>query len=189
MDKSIPKYPRILAIAPSTQGFGYAVIKDLNMLADWGVKWVEGDKNKACLAKVNGLIVHYEPHVVVLEDMSAKGSRRPLRIRNLTRQIIAAVKRQNIPVAVFSRQQMKRSYLPDGKGTRYDLTKVIAERFLDELGDLLPPKRRTSMVEHPRMAMFDAVALALMVRSRGACHVKRGRTQPLLQVDLDLFVN
>jgi Holliday junction resolvasome RuvABC endonuclease subunit len=173
MDKNIPKYPRILAIAPSTRGFGYAVIRDLNTLADWGMKWAKRDKNRTCLVKVNDLIAHFEPHFIALEDMSAKGSRRPVRIRNLTKQIIAAVKRQNIHMAVFTRQQMKQAYLPDGKGTRYDLSKVMAERFLDELGDLLPPKRRTSMVEHPRMAMFDAVALALMIRSRTLNRISR----------------
>jgi Holliday junction resolvasome RuvABC endonuclease subunit len=174
MNKNIPRYPRILAIAPSTQGFGYAVVKDLNMLADWGVKWVGKDKNKMCLVKISGLIALHEPHIVSLEDTSAKDSRRPLRIRNLTKQIIAAGKRRNIHVAVFSRQEMKRANLPDGKGTRYDLARTIADSFTDELGELLPPKRRTSMVEHPRMAMFDAVALALMV------HLSQARSQQRL---------
>jgi len=46
------KHFRILAIAPATRGFGFAVLEGLDMLADWGVKEAKGDKNNQSLGKV-----------------------------------------------------------------------------------------------------------------------------------------
>ena len=59
MKNTIPKYPRILAIAPSTRGFGFAIVEGLNTLVDWGVKNVEGDKNAGSLARVKAMIAPY----------------------------------------------------------------------------------------------------------------------------------
>ena len=164
MKMHLPKYPRILGIAVSKYGLGYAVMKDVNVLFDWGVKWVRKDRDRACLAKVKRLMAHYEPHIVALEDTLAKGSLRPARIRNLTRRIVFLVKSCKVAPAIFSRQEMKRAYFPGGEATRHNLAMLMAERFADDIGHLLPPKRKAWMVEHPRLAMFDAVALASMVR-------------------------
>lgn len=165
MEKVIPKYPRILAIAPSREGIGFAVMDGLNNLINWGVKWTRGDKNKAGVAKAKELIVRYEPEVIALEDASADGSHRGRRLRELMKRIVALSANKNVPVALFSRKQMKWTFLLDGDGTRHDLVAAIAARFPDELGRHLPPERRPWMDEDHRMAMFDAVALALMVRT------------------------
>lgn len=71
-----PKHFRILAIAPGTRGFGFAVLEGKNTLVDWGVKTVQGNKNVQSLAKVKELITHYQPGVLVLQDTSTKSSRR-----------------------------------------------------------------------------------------------------------------
>jgi hypothetical protein len=57
-----------------------------------------------------------------------------------------------------------RGFFADGCGTKHALAEIIAERFPKELGFRLPPKRRAWMSEDSRMDIFDAVALALMVR-------------------------
>ena len=164
MKKTIPKYPRILAIAPSTRGFGFALIEGLDTLVDWGVKSVTGDKNKASVAKVKEMIVHYEPDVLVLEDASVKSSRRSPRIRALSKRIIAVASSRNVIVALFSREQVRRAFFADGQGTKHALAEIIANKFPEELGFRLPPKRRPWMSEDYRMDIFDAVALALVLR-------------------------
>jgi hypothetical protein len=47
-----------------------------------------------------------------------------------------------------------------GCETRDEIAAVLARLFLD-LHWRLPPKRRAWQSEHPRMAMFDAIALGL----------------------------
>ena len=163
MNKSLPKYPRILAIAPSTKGFGYAVFEGHKMLVHWGVKSVKGDKNAGAIEKVEHMIARYNPQVMVLEETASKESRRSLRIKKLTKRLVAVAEKRTIKVVLFSQKQIRRVSLGDDPGTKHALAKSIAERFPEELGFLLPPKRRTWTSQDSRMDIFDAVALALMV--------------------------
>src|SRR6266436_498973 len=80
---------RILAVAPSTRGVGFAVLEGQDLLADWGFKTVKKEaKNAQSLKKVEELLAQYQPGVLVLEDVSVKGSRRSPRIRKLFQQFI-----------------------------------------------------------------------------------------------------
>ena len=162
MKKIQPKHFRILAIAPSTRGFGFAVLEWQETLVDWGVKTVKGDKNVQSLAKVEKLITHYQPGTLVLEDASAKNSRRSPRIRKLSQQIIKMAANRKASVKLFSRDQMMKTFIPDGQGTKHALAEILAKRFPEELGSRLPPKRKPWMSEDSRMNIFDAVALAMM---------------------------
>ena len=136
---------------------------DGETLADWGVKTVTGDKNAESLAKVEEMIAHYRPGVLVLQDASAKHSRRSPRIRELSKGVVALAATRKVKVRLFSREQVMKSFFAEGEGTKHALAELIAKQFPEELGDRLPPKRRAWMSEDARMDIFDAVALALMI--------------------------
>jgi len=174
MNLAYPKHLRILAIAPSTRGFGFAILDGGETLVDWGVKSVRQEKNTRCLAKVEKLITHYEPEIIVLQDHSTKNCRRSPRIRALSQQIIDLASSRNVGVALFSQEQVRRIFFANGQGTKYALAKIIAVRFPEELGARLPPKRLPWMSEDYRMDIFDAVALVLVFR-----HKKRKSKQLL----------
>lgn len=171
MNQINPKHFRILAIAPSTRGFGFAVLEGQETLVDWGVKTVKkGGKNKQSLAKVEKLIADYQPGVLVLEDVSAKNSRRQPRIRKLCQQIITMAANRKVMVKLFSRDQVRKTFIADGRGTKHAVAEIIAKRFPGQLVLQLPPKRKPWMSEDSRMNIFDAVALALVFRLK---YVKR----------------
>jgi Holliday junction resolvasome RuvABC endonuclease subunit len=153
---------RVLAIAPSIRGFGFAVIEGRDTLVDWGVKTVQGNKNANSLRKVEELIAHYQPGVLVLQD--TENSRRSARIKALSRKIIAMAATRNVSVKLFSQEQVRRTFFDDGKGTKHAVAEILAKRFPEELASRLPPKRKPWMSEDYRMNIFDAVALALMFR-------------------------
>lgn len=161
MNRINPKHIRILAIAPSTRGFGFAVVEGQETLVDWGVKSIKGDKNNGSVTKIEELIAHYQSGVLVLPDYSTKHSRRSARIRELSQRIIAMASSRNVRVALFSREQVKRVFLANGQGTKHALAEILAKRFPGELGFRLPSKRRPWMSEDYRMDIFDAVSLAL----------------------------
>jgi Holliday junction resolvasome RuvABC endonuclease subunit len=165
-----PKQLLILAIAPVTRGFGFAVLEGRDMLVDWGVKTVKGkgNKNAKSLAHVEELIARYQPGVLVLEDASAKGSRRHPRIRRLCQQIIKVAATRKVSLKLFSREQVLNTFIPDGQGTKHALAEIIAKQFSDQLGSKLPPKRKAWMREHYQMGIFDAAALALVLRKSHA---------------------
>ena len=161
MNRASRKHSRILAIAPSTRGFGFAVLEGQDTLVDWGVKSVKGDKNNRSLEKVEWLIVHYQPAAVVLQDYSTKQSRRSARIKALSQKIVAAAPNRNTRVALLSHQLVRRAFFADSRGTKYALAEILVKQFPEELGFRLPPKRRPWMSEDYRMDIFDAVALGL----------------------------
>src|SRR5580658_6458703 len=101
-----PKQFRILAIAPVTRGFGFAVLEGQDTLVNWGVKVIQGkgNKNAKSLAKLEELITHYQPGMLVLEDASANGSLRHPRIRRLVPQIIKMAATRKANVTLFSRE-------------------------------------------------------------------------------------
>jgi Holliday junction resolvasome RuvABC endonuclease subunit len=162
MNQIQSKHFRILAIAPSTRGFGFAVLEGQETLVDWGVKTVKGDKNIQSLAKVEKLIAHYRPGVLVLEDAAAKNSRRSPRIKTLSQKIITMAAGRTVKVKLYSRDRVMKTFISDGERTKHALAEIIAKRFPEQLGSRLPPKRRPWMSEDYRMDIFDAVALALM---------------------------
>jgi hypothetical protein len=164
MKNKLPKYPRILAIAPSTRGFGFALLEGLNTLVDWGVRSITGDKNTDSVAKLGEILGHYQPDVMVLENISSKLFRRSARIRDLSKRMIALAKGRDIPVVLFSREEVRQRFFTKDFGTKHALAEILAAKFRDELGFRLPPKRQPWMSEDYRMNIFDAVALALMIR-------------------------
>ncbi len=159
-----PKHFRILAIAPVTNGVGFAVLEGKDTLADWGVKNVAGKKNAGALANIKGLIFRYRPDVVVMENTLAKGSRRCARVRELTPQIIKFTKANNIKTELLSRDELVQFFIPGGKGTNHYVAEIIAGKFPAQLGAKLPPKRKPWMPQHYQMAIFLAVALSLTQR-------------------------
>jgi Holliday junction resolvasome RuvABC endonuclease subunit len=156
---------RIIAVAPSTRGFGFVVMENGNLI-DWGVKAAKGDKNAQCLAKIEKLFVHYRFNRLVLEDYNARGSCRAPRIKTLGREIVALAESHKVKVATFSRKRVKQTFFDDGKGTKHDIARIVADRFSEELGSRLPPERRAWMSEHYAMSIFEAVALAVVFRTQ-----------------------
>jgi Holliday junction resolvasome RuvABC endonuclease subunit len=151
----------VLAIAPSTVGFGFAVL-DGDKLVDWGIKTANGNKNRESLRKLEAMIIHYKPGVLVLEDYAAEGCQRRQRIKSLGIQIVAFARKHDLRVRMVSRQQVKKKLLPNGKGNKDDIAESIAKRFPEELGPRLPRKRKSWMREAYQMGIFDALALALI---------------------------
>ncbi|MEI6196805.1 MAG: hypothetical protein WCS42_21020 [Verrucomicrobiota bacterium] len=166
MNQTNKKDFRILAIAPSYRGFGFVVLEGQDSLVEASDKTVKGDKNAQSLRKVDELIARYQPGVLVLENTSAKNSRRWPRIQALCKQIISHTVARKVTVKLYSREQVMKIFLPDGQGTKHDLAQIMAKRFPEQLGPKLPPKRKFYMNEDPRMAIFDAVALAMVFRMK-----------------------
>jgi hypothetical protein len=102
--------------------------------------------------------------VLVLEDAAAKGSLRYQRIQKLVPQIVKLAEKHKVKVELFSRGQVMQVFLPDGQGTKHALAEIVARQFPEQLGSKLPPKRKAWMREHYQMGIFQAVALALMLR-------------------------
>ena len=149
-----------MGIAPSSRGFGFAVVTKKNGLIDWGVKVVKtGNKNERCLSSVTHLLEIYGPHTIGLEDHS-KNARRCGRIEELVYGIITLAEENGIRVKRLSRKQINSKLLRNERGTRHQIAKYLANAYKDQLSFRLPAKRRLWQSEAYQMDIFAAVALA-----------------------------
>lgn len=157
-------YSRILAIDLSTRGFGFALLDGQNTLCNWGAKRVQSDVNNWCVERIRELIAHNKPDIVVIQNLSAKNTRRSQRIKVLSKRIIAVAAQNKVEVRMLTREEVMLAFFGENEGTKYEIAKGIAAKYSDELGFLLPPERKAWMNEDYRMDVFDAVALALTLR-------------------------
>jgi Holliday junction resolvasome RuvABC endonuclease subunit len=148
---------RVLAIDPTSKGFGFAVLEDPTVLIDWGLKRASGDRNVKSLEKAAELIERYRPEVLVVERTAAKGSRRCPRVRKLIEDLIALALDRRLRTRRISRRRVQRCFSEIGSATKRQIAVALVERF-PELEPHLPPVRKPWMSEDGRMGIFDAVA-------------------------------
>ena len=158
-NKSI-KEKRVLAIDPTTKGFGFAVMEGPERLIDWGVKEAKKKKNDRCLEIIADLANQYEPDAIVIEDYAGKGSRRCRRVEGLIDCILDLGLKRRIPIRKFSRAKVQEAFYELGAKTKHQISTAIAQR-IPELAPRLPPYRKCWMSEDYRMNIFDAVSFAL----------------------------
>jgi hypothetical protein len=153
---------RVLAISLSSRGFGYAVMEGNNRVVAYGNKVINKNKNARVLVHIEKVITRYQPGLLVLQDVNAKGTHRDPRIKGLNRKIIALMKKRRLTTAKLSGTKLRITLLGNPKGTKHEMAESLAKTFPDELASRLPPKRNFYNSEDVRMDIFDAVALALV---------------------------
>src|SRR5205823_2825567 len=126
MSRAYTKDIRVLAIDPSTRGFGFAVLEGPNRLIDWGVKETKTDKKKRSLELIADLTERYQPSVVVIEDYEGKGSRRCGRVRELINDISKLAVKRKVKVRSFSRAKVKQTFSESGASNKQDIALDIA---------------------------------------------------------------
>ncbi len=150
----------VLAVYPSTRGFGYVAFEGPRFPIDWGVKRVRGNKNTESIKKIAELLRFYRPDTLVLEDYRGRASRRARRIERLIDGAAELARCERIEPRSYSRDAIRRCFADTGRVNKYEIAQIIARQF-PELGLHLPPERKIWMSEDPRMNIFDAAALAL----------------------------
>lgn len=150
----------ILAIYPNARGFGYAFFENPAEVRDCGVVSILPICNKRCLARVQKFISHYEPTLVVLQDLNVTHSRKSLRVKKLIASITQYCQDKGLPVKAYSQEQIRFVFDQFKVYTKYEIAKRITE-WLPQLQKKMPRFRKPWMCEDYHMGMFDAIALAL----------------------------
>lgn len=158
---------RILAVSLSTEGFGYAVMETDNAFVDFGNKVVPKDKNTHSLTHIEKLIVQYQPVVLILHDVNAKGTFRSKRIKELHQSVVAMARKHKIKVTKLSNTELRTVLVGEPKATKHDMAVRVGNLFPEELADRVPPKRKLWKSQLSRMDIFDAVGLAVVFWMKG----------------------
>jgi hypothetical protein len=101
------------------------------------------------------------PDVVVLQNMSDRGTRRVPRIQELNRRIAELVHLRGIVVHKYSRAEVLDDFNKLAATTKQKIAEMIAKQ-VPSFSLYVPPERKPWMSEDPRMGIFDAAALAWM---------------------------
>ncbi len=162
MRQSFSNTRRVLAIDPYHKGFGFAVLEEPLQLIDFGLKIPTTGKGKGNvhLKKVERIIDHYRPDVLVVEDSQARECRRWRKARDALHGIEKLASYRNVEYVRLSRSVVYQIVASQGTPTKYIVAVEIAKRF-PELESYLPRPRKSWDSEYDTMNIFDATALAL----------------------------
>ena len=150
----------VLAIHPTSKGFGWALFESPLAPVDWGLTRVNAKRNAGSLARFEKLLLRYEPKVVVFEEFSERPARRVKRIQELCQQMIVVASNRGIYTPIYSRETIRDCFESSGARTRRDIALSISEQ-IEVFRHRMPRERKRWDSEDVRQSLFDAVALAL----------------------------
>ncbi len=150
----------VLAIHPTSRGFGWVLFESPLTPVDWGLASVKAKRSVRSLARFVRLLDRYEPRVVVFEQFNDHPARRANRIQELCRQMIKLAGRRGIYTPIYSRETIRECFESSGARTRREIALSIAKQ-IGVFRQRLPRERKRWDSEDVRQSLFDAVALAL----------------------------
>ena len=160
------KRVRVLAVDPTSKGFGFAVIEVDLFLVDYGVARVWSSRLRAFIDRTYSFVEKYRPVMIVLPRVGSVKSR--ARTEAKLSALAAHLRLHHHTVVMLPRDIILKTFEPSGT-TKHEIAIAIAKAY-PELTSRLPRKRRPWMSEDESMNVFDAVALALTVLSNPRNH-------------------
>jgi len=151
---------RLLAVDPATPGFGFVVLEGPLRLLDWGLKKAIGNKQDVALEQIGELVTHYQPSVIVVENIRGKGSRRCARVRKMIHAIMKQAEQNGVEIQLVSPGKVREMFATTKAMNKDQRSRAIANQF-PEIEPILPPVRKIWMSEPFGSTIFDAMAFAL----------------------------
>ena len=161
--------PKILAIDLRHRRFGYAVFEGHRSLLDSGLRFYRavGEAEAAMANKrLKALLKSFSPSAIVIKRERWDRAQTSLHIRSLIEVMSQVASEHSIPICLIAHDDVRKTFRNLGCETR-DETAAALARIFPELVWRVPPKRRAWQSEHPRMAIFDAIALGLAYWQHG----------------------
>lgn len=160
MSRGKPGY-FVLSVYPTSRGLAFVIFEGSESPYDWGVTEVKGpNKNKRTLSLIKKLLVRYRPDVLVVEDTSAAGSRRSMRVRRLHRLIAHLAATEHVDLHRYTRSDIVSCFSTIGALTKHEIAQAIA-KHIPAFVHRIPRPRKPWMSEDPRQSLFDAAALGI----------------------------
>ena len=155
------RYNLVLSVYLTAHGFTFTLFEGMLAPVDWGIVRRDGpEKNRRCLKAIAGLLGRYRPDVLILQDTSWTGARRPRRITSLNAAIFRMAENLAVAVCAFSPDQVRAAFSSVQPFTKHALGVAII-KHIPALEAFLPEPRKWWDSANPRMGLFDAAALAL----------------------------
>jgi hypothetical protein len=154
---------RILAIDLRGRRFGYVVFEGHKRLLDYGTGSypVAGNDELVATGKALAEVLRlYPPSAIVVKAERWDATDATPGARSVMDGMINEARSRSIPICLVNRDDIRHTFYVLGCETKYEIASALT-RIFPELVWKLPPKREIWKSEHPRMPMFDAIALGL----------------------------
>src|SRR6266487_4185909 len=123
------RHDLVFAIHIQSRGFAFVLFDRGLFPVDWGVHEVRGaNKNARCLEQIASLFELHTPDVLVLQDMSDRGTPRAPRIQELNRRTEDLAHQLEIAVRRYPRAQVMEHFAQEGATTKHSIAERIANR-------------------------------------------------------------
>jgi len=156
--------PRVLAVDLRHRRLGYAVFEGRRTLVDWGVRVYPavGEKEtKLAQRKVELLIKMHFPSAIAIKSKRWEKAISNMHMKRVVEAVEQAALSYSVQICVMPQETITTWFQSLGCTTKDDIASSLARMF-PELTLDLPPKRHAWQSEHPRMTVFDAIALGLI---------------------------
>lgn len=150
----------VLGFHPTSRGFGWVAFEGPFQPFDWGLIYARGDKNAACLNRLEVILDRLKPEVLVLEEFDRRTTRRANRIARLTTSVAAAASMRGVQVVSHTLADIRAAFAETGATSRREIIETVAGH-VDAFRHRLPPPRRPWESEDRRSSLFAAAALVL----------------------------
>lgn len=150
----------MLAVHPTSKGFGWALFEGPQALVHWGIASARGDRSTTSMKRFQQLLDQYQPTILLLEKFAGPGVRRNDRLRDLAASMQGTATSRDMGTHIYSRADIGRLVAGNPKTTRHKVALAVSER-LPFLKMRLPNERKVWESEKERQCLFDAVALGI----------------------------
>jgi hypothetical protein len=150
----------VLAIHPTSRGFGWVLFEGPVAPAVWGIATAKINRSAWSMVRFEKLLDQYQPRAVLLEKEDPNGSPASDRVRLLSRDMRGFAANRDIEVHVYSRAEVAVTLVLDENATRSAVVEATAD-ILPILRDRLPSPRKPWQSEDGRRCLFDAAALGI----------------------------
>jgi len=154
---------RILVLDLRHRRFGYAVFEGHRSLLDWGVRVypaVGEEETILVMKRLDGLVGLFTPSAIVVKKERWKQPDMKPEIHSVVKGVSLLASSRSIPVHLLPQSDLLNAFAPLGGRTREEIAEVLTRIYPDLLW-YLPPKRKIWQAEHPRLTVFDAIALGV----------------------------
>ncbi len=149
MNNHHKKTLRLIALAPSSRGIGFAVLETPVTAIDWGVR---RERQSAV-----ELFDAFQPDVLIVEDTKADGCRKRQRVKQMIASFRRDAEKRDIAVRPLPRLHVNEHFEARDK---VEIAQAVAKK-IPALRFSTPSKRQTWDTEDHRMPIFEAFALII----------------------------
>jgi hypothetical protein len=155
--------PVVMAFDLRHRRFGYAAFLGHHTLLEWGqrVYPAVGDAERELARKrILKLLTEHRPDLILLKQERWDRGHTDLHLANVLSALREEAQAKSIPIRLIQNQSVTITFSVYGCETKYDIASKLTGMF-PELLPSLPPRRKPWQAEHPRMRVFEAVALGV----------------------------